>query len=42
MNNVSRRTAIQQAALAAAGLAVLPEFGWLAAGQEAGRQLVPF
>jgi DMSO/TMAO reductase YedYZ molybdopterin-dependent catalytic subunit len=42
MNNISRRTAIQQAALAAAGLAVLPEFGWLAAGQEAGRQLVPF
>ena len=42
MNNVSRRTVMQQAALAAAGLAVLPEFGWLAAAQEAGRQVVPF
>jgi DMSO/TMAO reductase YedYZ molybdopterin-dependent catalytic subunit len=39
---VSRRTVMQQAALAAAGLAVLPEFGWFAGAQEAGRDLVPF
>ncbi len=42
MKNVSRRTVMQQAMLAGAGLAVLPEFGWLAAAQEAGRDLIPF
>ena len=42
MKSVSRRTVMQQAMLAGAGLAVLPEFGWLAAAQEAGRDLIPF
>ena len=42
MSSVSRRTVMQQAMLAGAGLAILPDFGWLAAAQEAGRELVPF
>lgn len=42
MNRLSRRTVMQQAMLAGAGLAVLPDFGWLAAAQEAGRDLIPF
>jgi DMSO/TMAO reductase YedYZ molybdopterin-dependent catalytic subunit len=35
---VSRRTVMQQAAMAAAGLAVLPEFGWFAGAQDRGPQ----
>lgn len=42
MNQLSRRTVMQQVALAGAGMALLPECGWLAAAQEAGRDLVPF
>jgi DNA-binding transcriptional LysR family regulator len=39
MENVSRRTVLEQMILAGAGLAVLPGITW---GQEAGRELVPF
>lgn len=42
MTRLSRRAVMQQAMLAGAGLAVLPDFGWLAAAQEAGRALIPF
>lgn len=42
MTSPSRRAVIRQMALASAGLAALPGFGWLSAAQEAGRTLIPF
>ena len=42
MTSPSRRAVIRQMALASAGLAALPGFGWLAAAQEAGRTLITF
>jgi DMSO/TMAO reductase YedYZ molybdopterin-dependent catalytic subunit len=33
---------IQQTVLAGAGLAILPEYAWLVAAQEAGREVIPF
>lgn len=41
MQELSRRRVIQQSLLAGAGLALLPEFGWLAAAQ-VGLDLIPF
>lgn len=42
MSYPSRRTIIRQIALASTGLAVLPDFGWLAAAQETGHTLISF
>ena len=42
MQKLTRRSVIQQSMLAAAGLAVLPEFEALIMAQGAGRELVPF
>lgn len=42
MRTYSRRIMMRQAVLAGAGMAVLPELGWLAWAQEAGRELIPF
>ena len=42
MTHPSRRDVMQQVALAGAGLVLWPGFGWHAAAQEAGREIVPF
>ena len=42
MQSLSRRTMIHRTVLAGAGFAILPEFGWPVAAQEAGREIVPF
>ena len=42
MTQLSRRAAVQQVALAGAGLVILPNLGWLASAQERDREVVPF